>query len=306
MKVSILMCTYNGQRFLAEQINSFERQSHRNWSLAVSDDGSSDATLDIVNRCTSDWPTGRLKVFSGPCKGFVANFLSLTFRPEVEADFYAWSDQDDIWTEDKLETALMWLQGIAEHVPALYCGRTQLISELGIATGQSPRFSQPPDFANALVQSIGGGNTMVFNHAARELLREAGADVAIASHDWWAYQLVSGARNGVVFYDPQAKTLYRQHGANLVGSNAGWLARFHRIRLLVHGRFHEWNRQNIRALESMSHRLDRSSIEILSAFKEARDLPLWHRVSGIRRCGVYRQTVGGNLGLWLAALLRKI
>ncbi|QXI31448.1 glycosyltransferase family 2 protein [Pseudomonas vanderleydeniana] len=300
------MCTYNGQRFLAEQINSFERQSHSNWSLAVSDDGSSDATLEVVESCAGDWPVGRLQVFSGPRKGFVANFLSLTFRPEVQADFYAWSDQDDIWNEDKLETALMWLQGIPEQVPALYCGRTQLISELGIGTGRSPRFSQPPDFANALVQSIGGGNTMVFNHAARELLREAGPDVCIPSHDWWAYQLVSGARNGVVFYDPQPRTLYRQHKANLVGSNAGWLARLSRIRLLIHGRFHEWNRQNIQALELMGHRLDRSNVEILSLFKTAREQPLFYRLSAIRRSGVRRQTTGGNLGLMFAALIRKI
>ncbi len=306
MKVSILMCTYNGQRFLAEQINSFERQSHCNWSLAVSDDGSSDATLEVIDSCTGDWPAERLMIFPGPRKGFVANFLSLTFRPEVQADFYAWSDQDDIWNEDKLETALMWLQSVPGHVPALYCGRTRLISELGIDAGRSPCFSQPPDFANALVQNIGGGNTMVFNHAARELLREAGPDVCIPSHDWWAYQLVSGARDGVVFYDPQPKTLYRQHKANLVGSNAGWLARLHRIRMLIHGRFHDWNRQNIRALELMGHRLDRSNVEILSLFKTAREQPLFHRISGIRRSGVHRQTPVGNLGLMFAVLIRKI
>ncbi|BBP78110.1 glycosyl transferase family 2 [Pseudomonas sp. Ost2] len=306
MKVSILMCTYNGQRFLAEQINSFERQSHSNWSLAVSDDGSHDATLEIIQDCASSWPVERLKVFSGPRQGFVANFLSLTFRPEVQADFYAWSDQDDIWNEDKLETALMWLQDVPSHVPALYCGRTQLISELGIGAGQSPRFCRPPKFANALVQSIGGGNTMVFNHAARELLREAGSHISIPSHDWWAYQLVSGAEGGVVFYDPQPKTLYRQHKANLVGSNAGWWARLYRVRMLVHGRFHEWNRQNIRALELMSHRLNKESVEVLSSFKSAREQPLFHRLAGIRRSGVYRQTLGGNLGLMFATLIRKV
>lgn len=306
MKVSILMCTYNGQRFLAEQINSFERQSHFNWSLAISDDGSTDKTLEVVRSCASDWPRERLKIFSGPKKGFAANFLSLTCRAEVQADFYAWSDQDDIWNEDKLETALMWLQSVPAKVPALYCGRTQLISELGIAAGQSPKFSQPPKFANALVQCIGGGNTMVFNHAARELLREAGPHIAIVSHDWWAYQLVSGARGGVVFYDPHAKTLYRQHKSNLVGSNAGWYARLYRLWMVLHGRFHEWNRKNIRALEVMSHRLDQQSVETLSNFKTARDQPLFPRLAGIRRSGVYRQTLGGNLGLLFAALIRKI
>lgn len=300
------MCTYNGQRFLAEQINSFERQTHLNWRLAVSDDGSNDSTLDILHTCTRDWPSERLQVFQGPKKGFSNNFLSLTCRSEVQADFYAWSDQDDIWNEDKIETALMWLQDIPACVPALYCGRTCLVSELGVVLGHSPRFSQPPGFANALVQNVGGGNTMVFNHAARELLREAGPEVCVPSHDWWAYQLISGAKRGLVIYDPQAKTLYRQHKDNLVGSNSSFLARLYRLRMVVHGRFHEWNRQNIRALEVMSHRLDSQSVEILEHFKHACDQPLLQRVAGVRRSGVYRQTRGGNLGLMFAALIKKI
>ena len=91
-----------------------------------------------------------------------------------------------------------------------------------------------------------------------------------------------------------------------MGSNAGWYARLYRLWMVLHGRFNEWNRKNIRALEVMSHRLDQQSVETLSNFKAARDQPLFPRLAGIRRSGVYRQTIGGNLGLLFAALIRKI
>jgi len=118
--------------------------------------------------------------------------------------------------------------------------------------------------------------------------------------------LISGAEGGMVFYDQYAKTLYRQHKRNLVGSNVGVRARLARLWMVFRGRFHEWNRKNIRALEVMSHRLDNRNLEILSNFKVARDQPLFKRVAGVWRSGVYRQTFGGNLGLLFATLIRKI
>ncbi|WP_242151781.1 glycosyltransferase family 2 protein [Pseudomonas sp. ArH3a] len=304
-KVAVLMCTYNGESYLAEQLDSFERQTYANWALVVSDDGSHDATLSLLNDYSARWGAERLKVVGGPKRGFAANFLSLTCRDDIEADFFAWSDQDDIWTDDKLEVALAWLQTIPTDVPALYCGRTQLISELGEPIGFSPRFLLPPGFPNALVQSIAGGNTMVFNQAARDLLREAGADLVLPAHDWWAYQLVSGA-GGVIHYDPEPKMLYRQHSENLIGSNSGWTARLVRLRMVFQGRFYEWNEQNIRALESMEHRLCEEHLATLVRFKVARGQTFIRRVLGIRLAGLYRQTFMGNLGLTLATLLKKI
>ncbi|WIE48887.1 glycosyltransferase family 2 protein [Pseudomonas sp. GM17] len=304
-KVAILMCSYNGESFLSEQLESIERQSYRNWTLMVSDDGSQDRTLTILQAYGDRWGSGRLSVAMGPKRGFVANFLSLTCRTDIEADFFAWSDQDDIWGEDKLQVALDWLQTIPAQVPALYCGRTQLVSDSGATVGYSPCFSLPPRFANALVQSIAGGNTMVFNQAARVLIREAGAGVKIPSHDWWAYLLVTGA-GGVVYYDPEPKMQYRQHDENLIGSNSGWAASLVRLRMVFQGRFYEWSEQNIHALEAMQHRLCEEHQVTLARFKGARGQTLFRRVLGIRLAGLYRQTFLGNLGLILATLLKKI
>lgn len=304
-KVAILMCTYNGASFLAEQLRSFERQTHRNWTLHVSDDGSSDGTLELLQTFSTQGAAGRFQLVDGPQRGFVANFLSLTCRTDIDADFYAWSDQDDIWHDDKLQVALSILQSIPGHIPAIYCGRTELISESGFFLGLCAPQLRQPSFANALVQSIGGGNTMVFNKAACELLQEAGAAVLVASHDWWAYQLISGV-GGFIYYDPIAKVKYRQHASNQIGSNSSWRARYKRIRMVFNGRFCEWNAKNIPALERMRHRLNKENEVVLMRFKSARNKLLPGRVFGVIRAGLYRQTRLGSLGLILATIINKI
>ncbi|NWC28996.1 glycosyltransferase family 2 protein [Pseudomonas tolaasii] len=304
-KVAVLMCSYNGEAFVAEQLDSIERQRHSRWQLVVSDDGSTDRTLEVFQAYRERWGDERLSVVAGPQRGFVTNFLSLTCRDDIHADYFAWCDQDDIWGDEKLQVAVNWLQSQPSDMPALYCGRTRLVGDSGVMLGFSPLFSLPPHFSNALVQSIAGGNTMVFNQAARQLIMEAGMDVVVPSHDWWAYQLVTGA-GGVVYYDPEPQMQYRQHDENLIGSNSSWAARLVRLRMIFQGRFHEWNDQNIRALEAMEHRLCEEQRATLARFKSARSQTLLRRILGFRSAGLYRQTLMGNLGLILATLLKKI
>ncbi|WP_431483543.1 glycosyltransferase family 2 protein [Pseudomonas solani] len=303
--VAILLCTYNGEKFLPQQLKSFEQQTHRNWSLYISDDGSQDQTEALLQHYAKTWGEQKIEINEGPQAGFVRNFLSLTCRADIYADYFAWSDQDDIWDKEKLEVAIKWLNGIPSNVPALYCGRTQIICENGTTLGMSPIFPYPPHFKNALVQSIAGGNTMVFNKAAKALIMEAGYDLDIPSHDWWLYQIVSGS-NGAIYYDPKPRVLYRQHKNNVVGSNSDWRARMQRLSMVFQGRFHEWNNQNIRALESMSHCLSEEHRQTLALFKKARQQCLPARAINILRSGLYRQTIFGNLGLFLATIARKI
>ena len=303
--VARLMCTYNGESFLTEQLESFKQQTHTRWKLVVSDDGSADSTLKILQDFHRRWGSECIRIIPGPKQGYVKNFLSLTRRSDIEADIYAWSDQDDIWGNDKLKTAIAWLDTIAPGIPALYCGRTQLISERGAPIGYSPCFSRSPHFTNALVQNIGGGNTMVFNQAARRLIQETHSSLIIPSHDWWAYLLISGA-GGTVYYDSAPQLLYRQHGDNLVGSNSSWRARLHRIRMLFRGRFYEWNTQNILALESMREHLSSENQNTLTFFMRFRTQALPFRLINLFRSHLYRQTLLGNLGLIAAAALKKL
>lgn len=304
-KIAILLCTFNGQDYLAEQLDSFESQVHSNWKVWASDDGSRDNTCEILEHYQRKWSQNRLSIQPGPTKGFVANFLSLTCNTEIAADFYAYSDQDDIWDSDKLSRAVEWLETIPTDVPALYCARTRLVDADNKTIGVSPLFSKPPTFANALVQSIAGGNTMVFNNAARELLCYVGENIPVVTHDWWAYIVVTGC-GGKVFYDADPTLGYRQHASNLVGSNASWIARLERIYMLYQGRLRDWNEGNIAALQLLRDKLTPENQEKLQQFIEMREMSLIPRLLYLRRSGVYRQTIFDNFGLMVAAIIGKI
>ena len=303
-KIAILMCTFNGERFLEEQLNSFLNQTHKNFDLWVSDDGSHDRTLNILTAFSEKHP-GRLKgVFRGPSDGHAANFLSLLARTEIYADYYAFSDQDDIWGDQKLEQALNRLVDLDDNIPLLYCNRTEIVDENNRTIGLSPIFDRPPSFQNALVQSIAGGNTMVFNNRTRDLLIIGGFDTPVA-HDWWAYIVVAGC-GGVVLYDTSPSLRYRQHSANVIGVNSSWLGRIARLRMLLNGRFRDWNNANIKALTPLHKYLTADSLRCLSDFSAARQSHLALRILKFKKSGIYRQTLFGNLSLIAAAIMKKI
>ena len=304
-EVAILLCTFEGQRFLPEQLESFQAQSLSAWTLFVSDDGSSDRTLDILQEHQKQWGRGKLILQSGPRQGFAANFLSLTCQADIKAAFYAYADQDDIWEADKLERAVQWLKTIPSDVPALYCSRTRLIDEENRTLGFSPLFKRPPSFANALMQNIGGGNTMVFNHATRKLLCQAGKDIEVVSHDWWAYILVTGC-GGKVLYDENPSVRYRQHKTNLAGSNQSIRAQIKRIKKLLDGGYKEWNQKNINALSKSNIYLINDCMNSLKYFQKGRNKSLLFRIIYIKKSKVHRQNFIGNMAILIGIILNKI
>lgn len=304
-RVAVLMCTYQGAAYLSEQIFSIETQTHQIWKLWVSDDGSTDDTLAILDNYRQHWGEGRLSLMSGPRNGFAANFKSLTCCAEIDADYFAWADQDDVWEPEKLQRALAWLQSVPVDVPALYGTRTLLTDAGGQPTGLSPLFKRAPDFASSLVQCIAGCNTMVFNRAARELFMQACAQGHAVPPDWLMYLLVSGC-GGRVHYDPWPSVRYRQHGSNLSGTNISLRGRWQRAQLLMAGEFRGWVDANIERLEQVRRRMPTHNVAILERFVLARRQPLLRRLIGLWQSGVRRQTALGNCGLVVAALFNKL
>jgi glycosyltransferase involved in cell wall biosynthesis len=306
--VAILLATLHGYRYLREQLDSIEQQSHRSWSIYVSDDGSDERTLAILRDYKERLGAYRFSIRQGPAKGFASNFLSLACNREIAADYYAYADQDDIWYADKLKQALSWLQSIPVDIPALYCARTCNVDAKNSTLGFSKLRIRPATFANALVENIASGNTMVCNHAAQALLKAAGPLVRVAAHDWWTYQLISGC-GGVVFYDPKPSVRYRQHDANLIGSSrrsAPLQGRLTHAGKLLRGQFRQWNGANIAALQGMRAHLTAEHQAQLDAFSQARQGRLPGRLVALVRAGVYRQSWIGNVGLIAAVVLNKL
>ena len=302
--VAILMATYNGAVNLTEQLDSFTRQTLRPRWLLVSDDGSGDATRAIVERFSRTHPEIETRWIEGPRRGAALNFLHLLGHAPPEAELVAFSDQDDVWLPDKLARAERALRGRSEVV--LYCGlHFDCDAKLGHRRLARPRTVRP-GFRHALVQNIAGGNTMVLNRPAWELLQAASHEARkLVVHDWWAYQVVTGA-GGAVVYDLVPLLLYRQHGGNLIGSNRGIRAKLRRLDKLLRGRLWFWNTVNLRALSASAHRFTPENREILEHFRVGRRGSLWQRLRMLQRTGVHRHGLEGWVSLYVAAVLGRL
>lgn len=304
-KIAVLVCVFNGARFLPEQIFSLGKQTHPRMDVWVSDDGSTDSSKQILLQSAADWRKGKFYLLDGPRLGFAENFRSLIINPSIEADYFAFCDQDDVWHSTKLAKALDWLSKQDKSRPALFASRTRIIDDEGNPLGYSPLFGRPPSFCNALVQSIAGGNTMVMNRAARELMAQASHRTSFVSHDWWCYLMITGA-GGLVHYSPDAQIDYRQHGANLIGANLSLVSRLSRYAFLYRGGFASWTDCNLAGLRACYDLLDDDSRSLMDSFERLRGAPLPKRIVSLYRSGIYRQTAIGHFGLFLACLINRL
>ncbi|MBC3775845.1 glycosyltransferase family 2 protein [Pseudomonas sp. SWRI99] len=303
--VAILLCTFNGARFLAEQIDSILMQTHTNWVIHASDDGSCDSTVKLLEAYQKSVGPDRLRLYQGPQLGFAQNFISLIKNNSIEADYFAFSDQDDIWHPTKLEKGLKKLQKIDHSNPALYCTRVRLIDTEQRCVGFSPLRKNTPSFENALVQSLAGANTMLINQSARTLMAAIPDNTPVVAHDWLAYLLVT-ASAGQVIYDSTPSLDYRQHEGNLIGNRTGLSANFHRIKRFVTGDFSIWNDMNSEILDSMLGYMPTQNHTLFSDFKALRTAGLVKRTRLFFKVGLYRQGPLENLLLILALVFKKI
>ncbi len=230
-RVVVLMSTYQGERFVREQIDSILSQLPADGQLLIRDDGSSDRTVELV-KAISD---RRIALETGPNLGFGASFLTLLAHAPADADMVMFSDQDDVWLPGKIARAWHSLQPFGER-PALY-GSAQMLADAELQPLRpTVAWARAPSFAGALVENVITGCTSALNAPALRLLQRAGVVDGVQFHDWWCYLVVSAF--GRVVFDPEPTLLYRQHGGNQLGHGAGWLVRRrHMARFLAR---HDW------------------------------------------------------------------
>ncbi len=307
----ILLAVHNGARFLPEQLDSFAAQSHRAWDLIASDDGSEDESAAQL-AAFADRMRDRghcVDIVPGPAAGHAsANFLTLLSRTDG-ADWVAFADQDDVWLPEKLSAATAMLAGCAPETPTLYCSRTWITGTDLQDPVPSRRFARAFGFRNALVQNIAAGNTIVLNRAAADTARKAAAaalEVArLPAHDWWLYQLITGA-GGRILHDDTPRLYYRQHGGNQIGAHRGTRAALVRLRALLSGRFRAWNAENIAALEAAGDLLTEENRAVLRSFAALRGMRFRARLAAFGALGLYRQTRLAQAATWLAVALGRI
>ena len=302
--VAVIVATYNGAANLQEQLDSFCNQTLIPALILIADDGSTDNTLEIAHQFSDQHPDLSVRIMKGPCRGVAKNFLSLLNHVPDHIDMVSLSDQDDIWFANKLAQGVAMLE--SQKGVALYCGRTLEWDAERDVRHLSRLPVKPPSFCHALVQNIAGGNTMILNRAALDLVQAASKEaIKVVMHDWWIYQIVT-AVGGTVFYDPEPMMLYRQHPENLIGANRGFMSKAKRLRLMLSGRFRRWGTINSQALGASKHRMTAKNAQRLEAFTKGRNGSVLTRVKMIRDNGFYRQGTVGQLSLYLAALLRRL
>jgi hypothetical protein len=303
-RVAILLGVYGPSPFLSAQLESIAAQTHDDWELVISFDGESGAARSQVARFAAAHPAREIHLLDGPGAGATANYLHLLWHVPPAAQFVAFCDHDDVWLPEKLAANLACIADASG--PAMTCGRTIIFAETLEPFAESPDFTQGPCFRNALLQSLGGANTMMVNRAALDLLLWARphAEDAVA-HDWWAYQVLSGMGARIV-YDRTPRVLYRQHGGNLFGSNVTFGARMSRLAQMMQGRLRAWSDRSLRCLLPLRARLTAENARVLDHFAAARAAPLRKRVALMRRAGVFRQTRTEQALFWLAVILGRI
>ncbi|WP_028957932.1 glycosyltransferase [Sulfitobacter sp. 20_GPM-1509m] len=294
---TVLMATRNGAAHLPAQLASLAAQSHADWRLWVSDDGSTDATRALVQDFARDHD---VRWIEGPQRGAAANFMHLLCHPDLPSGPVALSDQDDIWLPDKLARASAALA--RTDAPVLYGAGSLHIDEDGTPRGTSPDWPRGPSFENALVQNVVSGHSTALNAAALDIVRRAGVPQGIAFHDWWLYQLMTGAGAQVVL-DAHPVLHYRQHAGNVMGSFRGPLARLRRLGLMLDGTFGGWMAANRAALIATGA-LTPAAEALLETVFNAPPGPA--RTRALRRAGVHRQSRADTAALYAVAALGRI
>ena len=214
-KVAVLMSTYNGDRYLENQIDSLLAQEGVEVKILARDDGSRDKTLEILDRYKNS--NSGLDYYVEQNLGPAGSFLDLMKRAP-DADFYALCDQDDIWLPDKLKIAVEAIQKreCEEGTPVLYYGMPRFADNDGnLLKGPKGIYEKSLDFSSCLIKSNSTGCTMVFNRALLKLINSK-APGPITMHDEWLHK-VCLAVGGTLIYDEDVHILYRQHGGNTIG-----------------------------------------------------------------------------------------
>ena len=229
-EIVILLATFNGEKYIRQQLKSLFEQTNQNFRLVVHDDGSSDATAEIINEYRDKYPE-RIEIFYGnSCGGPKENFLWMLGR--VEADYYLFCDQDDVWLPEKLQRSMDALaseednyRSSKEEVPpvCVFTDMRVVDEELNTLSDSFIRYiGRVPEntaYTQILIDNPAAGCTMCFNRALRDLVVDLAPSVDlnnIPMHDAFVLEIAAIMGKVVAIDEPLA--YYRQTGHNAMGA----------------------------------------------------------------------------------------
>jgi glycosyltransferase involved in cell wall biosynthesis len=272
--VDVLLASFNGDKYLEEQLDSLDRQEDVNVRVWVNDDGSVDETLKILEKWQEK---GLVKSISTTERiGSTRVFLRM-LSEHLDSKYVAFCDQDDIWEPRKLVTQVLKIE--SEEAIAVISQRLYIDSK-GAFIGKSKKLRSQPSFENAMIENIAFGNTIVVNNEAIKLINSI-PNPQVEHYDSWIYLLVS--MFGKIVEVPQPLTQYRIHSSNLVGLRKMSLKS---VRVSVNN----FVNQNIYLGENISKENEYKKFQRLGLFKSLRqETNLISRYRILQRIGFKRQ-----------------
>lgn len=267
MNVVVLLSTYNGEAFLAEQLDSLLSQTYRDFTIYIRDDGSRDNTVNIIDDyCNKDIRIKRLESFENI--GCAASFLSL--MNHCESDIYIFCDQDDVWNPDKVKRIVEYYSSQDMTQPILYHTDLRVVDQnLNIIHNSFLHYQKmSPLHAtkknNLFIQNFVVGCTSAVNHSLVTLALTSLTSQQynnIAMHDWW---LAMTARLfGRIHYDDVAPILYRQHANNVLGAKSSGIFRFLKL---------GFNGQGLKRVGSFREKVVNQNILLLEVYQDKLDV----------------------------------
>lgn len=215
-RVAVLMSTYNGEKYLKEQIDSILAQKGVDVTLYIRDDCSSDGTIDIIKGYVKRYKNAVLIL--GDNLGVGNSFMQLVYDCPDDYEYYAFADQDDIWLKEKLKSAISKIG--AETQPVLYCSNQLLVDKELKTLGMRYTGALNTSYKQILFSNQFAGCTMVWNNSLHKILcdenrRPSTMLLKNRIHDVWVAMVASVV--GFIIYDENSYILYRQHENNVVG-----------------------------------------------------------------------------------------
>lgn len=223
--IAVLLATYNGEKFIKEQLQSIQNQSYSDWQVFIRDDGSTDETVAIVKAMSRQ--DERIHILTSVEGGGSAkkNFAAIHsyVKENYHFSYFMFCDQDDVWLPDKMQRSIEKIrqaeQNSGRQTPILVHTDLKVVDEKLNTLGESfmkYRALDPGvrDVNHLLAQNNVTGCTMLWNRALNDKIN---LNIeGIAMHDWWVS--VSAALLGKIVYVDTPTILYRQHGDNTIGA----------------------------------------------------------------------------------------
>ncbi len=223
--VSVLLASYNGEKYIREQLDSILNQTFSDLSIVISDDLSADGTPEIIREYEEQYPGRVRSLRNSERSGSAQNNFFRLLKSEAD-DYIMLCDQDDVWLPDKVEVTLREMKKLeaewGEAVPLLVHGDLSVTDKEGGILHKSMAEYQKiavhdNRFSHYLVENNITGNTVMINRALLEFLADVPKECVM--HDWWLGLLASCF--GRISYIDRPLVLYRQHGENQMGSKSG-------------------------------------------------------------------------------------